>query len=290
MTSRLRPLALPDLTGRTALVTGGSSGIGLETARALSAAGASVWVTSRTEQRASDAAAAVGALPEVLDTSSFASVDALLERWGSRPVDVLVLNAGIAAPSHRVESVDGHELTLATNALGHVRLAHGLRDAVREASGRVVTVGSIAAHTADGSAGDLELSRRWSRGQAYSRSKLASIVLGLELPGRAGIAATPAHPGYATTPFFGDGAGWRVVAPVARRISVGQDSADGAQPLIAAAVGLEFPRDTGYLGPRRGLVGAPGPASLPRPARDLDIRAQWWDGLCDLSGVPRSWS
>lgn len=80
------------------------------------------------------------------------------------------------------------------------------------------------------------------------------------------------------------------MAPLARRLAVGQDSADGAQPLIAAAVGLEVPGDNGYVGPRRGLVGVPGPASLPRPARDPRVRGRWWDALCDLAGVPRSWS
>ncbi len=215
MTSRLAPFPLPNLSGRSALVTGGSSGIGLEAARALAAAGASVVVTSRTQTRAADAAADVGARPEVLDTSSRSSVDALAERWGGAPVDILVLNAGIAPPRRRTDSVDGHELTLATNALGHVRLAHALREPLRAASGHVVTVGSIAANWADADASDLDLRRRWARGQAYARSKLACVVTALELPVRAGIAAVPAHPGWATTPFFGPGGAMRWVAPLA---------------------------------------------------------------------------
>lgn len=287
MTSRLAPLPLPDLTGRTALVTGGTSGIGLETARELAAAGASVVVTSRTAERAADAAAAVGGEPELLDTASFASVDALAARWADRPLDMLVLNAGIAAPRRRETSPEGHELTLATNVLGHLRLAHALAVPLRDAAGRVVTVGSIAALSADGDATDPNLERRWDRWRAYSRSKLASIIVAQELPGRTGIAATPAHPGYSTTAFFGPGRTMRAIAPLARALQIGQDGHDGAQPLIAAAVGTTFAHDTGYLGPRRGLTGAPGPASLPRPARDAGVRAAWWDALCDLAHVPR---
>lgn len=289
MPSRLAPFPLPDLSGRTALVTGGSSGIGLEAARALAAAGASVVVTSRTQARAADAAADVGARPEVLDTSSRSSVDALAERWGGAPVDILVLNAGIAPPRRRTDSVDGHELTLATNALGHVRLAHALAEPLRAAAGHVVTVGSIAANWADADASDLDLRRRWARGQAYARSKLACVVTALELPVRAGIAAVPAHPGWATTPFFGPGGGMRWVAPLALALRIGQDGRDGAQPLVAAAVATRFPRETGYVGPRRGLVGSPGPASLPRPARDAGVRAAWWAALCDRAGVPEEW-
>lgn len=289
VTSRLAPYPVPDLTGRTALVTGGSSGIGRAAARSLAAAGATVVLTSRTRERARDAASDTGGRPEVLDTSSFVSVDGLVERWGTRPLDFLILNAGIAAPPRRLDSADGHELTLATNTVGHVRLAHGLRAALRAASGRVVTVGSVAALAADASSHDLQLERRWSRGQAYARSKLACIILALELPARAGIAATPAHPGWATTPFFDPAGPLPVLAPLGRALRIGQDAADGSQPLVAAALGTTFDRGTGYTGPRRGLAGVPAPAPLPRAARDAAVRAAWWAGLCELAGVPQGW-
>lgn len=203
MPDRLPPLPLPDLTGRRALVTGGSTGLGLATGRALAGAGADVTVTSRSLARAQDAAASLGGSAAVLETASAASVDALVAAWGGRPLDLLVLNAGANAGRRRDVTADGQERTLATNALGHVRLTHGLLEPLRAASGRVVTLGSLMAYQADADASDPGLERRWTPARAYARSKLACILLALELPARAGVAATCAHPGWATPPSSG---------------------------------------------------------------------------------------
>lgn len=296
MTDRLAPLSLPDLTGRSALVTGGSGGTGAAVAAALAAAGADVTITSRDNIRASTAAnrlrgVALGRVSaHTLDTADPGSVDQLAAQWGDRPLDMLVLNAGSAAPPTRVENEAGHESTMATNALGHVRLTHHLLGPLRAASGRVVTVGSLAALTADGDAGDLCLAESWTHRQAYARSKLACIVFALELPARAGVAAMPAHPGWAVTSFFGVRVPARALLGWGRTVRLAQSAADGAQPLVAAAVGLpDVGGSTGYVGPAKGVVGPPGPASLPRPARDASVRAAWWAALCEHAGVPQDW-
>lgn len=293
MIDRLPPLALPDLAGRTAVVTGGTAGLGLATCSALARAGAHVLLTARDPHRGSDAAGAVraaagpGAGPVgvlALDVASFASVDALVEEWGTRPVDVLVLNAGRNGGRERRTTVDGHERTMATNALGHLRLVHGLLPALRSVSGRVVTVGSLMADRAQPSASDLCLEHGWTPSRAYARSKFACLVLALELPARAGLAATAAHPGWSVTKIFGSGRTAALGCGFARVSRLGQSPADGAQPIIAAAAGLAD--GSPYLGPRRTLVGPPAPAKLPAALADAALRAAWWEALCEHAEVP----
>ncbi len=299
MTDRLPPLPLPDLTGRTALVTGGTAGIGLETCIGLARAGAHVVLTTRDPQRGLDAASAVraglgtgsGSVDVVsLDTASFASVDALVYSWGARPLDFLVLNAGRNGGRTRVETEDGHERTMATNALGHLRLAHGLLPALRSASGRVVTVGSLMANRAEPTASDLCSEANWTPSRAYARSKFACLVIAQELPSRSGVAALAAHPGWTFTKILGHGAFMRIGTVAGGWGRFGQSPADGAQPILAAAVGLPVADRTGYVGPSRALAGRPAPAPLPRALRDASIRATWWDALCDHAGVPQVWA
>lgn len=297
MSDRLQPLPLPNLTGRRFLVTGGTSGVGLGVATTLATAGACVTLTSRTRSRAEDAVdllrtqvpdAALHA--EELDTNSRASVDALVERWGDEPLHGLVLNAGRMSTQHREENADGHEVTMATNALGHVRLTHGLLPSLRAANGRVATLGSLMALRARPSASDVCLPVGWSRQQAYARSKFACVVFALELQQRAGVAALPAHPGWSTTAIFGPGLLSTATNLVGGRLRVGQSGLDGAQPVVAAVLGMaDLAGPTGYLGPRRGLTGAPGPATLPRAARDAGVRTRWWMALCQHAGVPTVW-
>ena len=301
MTDRLPPLALPDLTGRTALVTGGTSGLGLETATALARAGAHVTLTARDAQRGADAAGVVRAAlgpgagagrVEVLDldTSRFASVDGAVAAWGTRGLDMLVLNAGRNGGRVRHQTADGHERTMATNALGHLRLTHGLLPALRAAGGRVTTVGSLLAHRADPSASDVCLERGWTPARAYARSKLACLMIARELPGRAGVAAMAAHPGWTFTKILGTGRLMTATVDLSRRARVGQSPADGAQAIIAAAVGLSaLGGGSGYLGPTGMLAGSVGAARPPRALADPALREAWWTALCEHAGVPTDW-
>lgn len=300
MIDRLPPLPLPDLAGRTALVTGGTAGIGLATCVALARAGARVVLTARDPQRGSDAAGVVraglgGGAGSVdvadLDVSSFSSVDALVTDWGTRALDIVVLNAGRNGGRTRHETADGHERTMATNALGHLRLVHGLLPALRAASGRVVTVGSLMAGRAEPAASDLCLEHDWTPSRAYARSKFACIAMALELPARAGVTAAAAHPGWTFTKILGTGRRTAVGNAFGGLTRMGQSPADGAQPILAAAVGLPgLAEPTGYVGPRRGTAGPPTPARLPGALGDAEVRAAWWDALCEHAGVPGVWA
>ncbi|HXO52487.1 MAG TPA: SDR family NAD(P)-dependent oxidoreductase, partial [Mycobacterium sp.] len=138
-----------DLSGKTAIVTGASSGIGVETARALAGAGAAVTLAVR------DTAAGDGVAAEIragtgntsvsvgaLDLSDLTSVAAFVRAW-TGPLDILVDNAGVMAIQELTVSPSGHEMQFATNHLGHFALAVGLHGALADAgSARIVSVSS----------------------------------------------------------------------------------------------------------------------------------------------------
>lgn len=136
-------LAGVDLTGKRMIVTGGVSGLGTETVRALAQAGAEVVIATRNP---ADAKPILEEFPKTqaaaLDLADLRSVRAFTDAW-SGPVDALVANAGVMMLPRREVSAQGWEMQLAVNYLGHFALAHGLHDAMRAAGGaRVVTVSS----------------------------------------------------------------------------------------------------------------------------------------------------
>jgi len=142
------PADLPDLTGRTVLVTGANAGIGEITARELAAHGADVVLACRNVDAGKAAAASMKGSTRVeqLDLASQASVHEFAERWNG-PLDILINNAGVMNPPRYRETVDGHELMFGTNHLGHFALTGLLLPALLSAAKpRVVTVSSIAHH------------------------------------------------------------------------------------------------------------------------------------------------
>jgi NAD(P)-dependent dehydrogenase (short-subunit alcohol dehydrogenase family) len=180
-----------ELTARRAVVTGGASGIGVETARALAAAGAEVTLAVRNlaagERTAADIAQSTGSkevLVAPLDLADQASVAAFVDRWDG-PLHILVNNAGImAAPLTRTPQ--GWELQFATNHLGHFALATGLHRALASAGGaRVVSVSSSAHHRSPVVFDDIHFERReyepWS---AYGQSKTANVLFAVEASAR----------------------------------------------------------------------------------------------------------
>lgn len=202
----------PDMTGRTALVTGGSSGIGKEIARGLSRLGATVVLTSRDAARAEAAAVEIAAdggpgeaLAMSLDVADPDSVAAFARAFRARhpELHVLVNNAG-AWFTERKLSPGGHELTLATNVLGPFLVAEALLDSLRAAGdARIVNVVSAFAGNYD--AGDLEFSRRRFSGfKAYAQSKQALRMLTWGLADRlagTGVTVNAAAPGFVRTGF-----------------------------------------------------------------------------------------
>lgn len=195
-----------DLSGKTIVVTGCNSGIGLETMRVLALRGAHVIGTARTAERGREACASVQgkATPEVLELSDFDSVVACANaiRALGVPIDVLVCNAGVLLTD--LQQVRGLEMQFVVNHLGHFILANRLLERVTAApQGRVVVVGSIAHRQAPpgGIQFDNLSGKGWER-QAYGHSKLANGLFSLELSRRlAGTRATSnsLHPGVVAT-------------------------------------------------------------------------------------------
>lgn len=180
-----------DLTGRTAVVTGGAAGIGIETVRALAAAGATVTIAARdldAARRAVDDVSASTGSTRVhaahLDLVDLDSVDAFVQAWDG-PLDVLVANAGVMDTPHRTTK-HGWELQLATNHLGHFALALGLRRALAAAdAARVVVVSSSGHGSSPVVLDDLMFERRaYEPGLAYGQSKTANVLFAVELTRR----------------------------------------------------------------------------------------------------------
>ena len=189
-----------DLTGRRAIVTGGASGIGIETARALAAVGAEVTLAVRDTEAGSRTAADIGHSLAVapLDLSNRASVAAFVAAWEG-PLHILVNNAGMMA-SPLMRTAEGWEMQFATNHLGHFSLATGLHDALAAAGdARVVSVSSAAHLRGAVVFDDIMFERReyepWS---AYGQSTTANVLFAVEATRRwagDGIAVNALHPG-----------------------------------------------------------------------------------------------
>ncbi|MFJ8912094.1 SDR family NAD(P)-dependent oxidoreductase [Amycolatopsis sp. NPDC102389] len=195
-----------DLSGKLALVTGGYSGLGLETTRALANAGAHVVVPAR---RPADAEAALAGISgtEVgeLDLADLASVEEFARRFlgTGRPIDVLIASAGImAAPERRVGP--GWESHFAINHLGHHALVNRLWPALAAAGGaRVVTVASSGHHSSPMRWDDVQFERGYDRWLAYGQAKTANVLFAVHLDrlgAEHGIRAFSLHPGAILTP------------------------------------------------------------------------------------------
>jgi len=293
---RFKPADLPDLSGRTAIVTGANSGIGWHTANELAAHGARVVLACRNVELGKQAAARITGETRVeqLDLASVESVRAFAEAW-DEPLDLLINNAGVMTPPHYRETAEGHELQFGTNHLGHFALTGRLLPALlATAAPRVVTVSSIAHHS--GGPRLLEQNPRegYKPQEYYGNSKLANLLFGLELQRRATAAGSPltstmAHPGVSNTNLFtsrdGRGAHFvvRTFAPYVMPLVL-QSAARGADPSLYAATLAEPGSYTGPTG-RMEFRGPIGPAKLSRPARDEQLAAQLWELSEQVTGV-----
>ena len=311
MTQRWSEADIADQTGRTAVVTGANSGLGLRTAEVLADKGARVLLACRSAERGAKAleqvrAAASGVAPELvkLDLADLGSVReaaaSVRERTGDR-LDVLVNNAGLMM-TPRGKTTDGFETQFGTNHLGHAALTWLLLPALRGGSGsRVVTLSSVAATGARIDVTDPNFEhRRYNPGAAYGQSKLANQVFALELDRRlraAGddVLSLTAHPGYTWTG-LGQGMARSYRNPVLRAVIGGgnrlgeillaQGPRMGALPQLYAATadGVEGGE---YIGPRGvgGLRGYPVKVNPLAAARSEAIGAALWDLTAKLTGV-----
>lgn len=280
---------LPDLSGRTAVVTGANSGIGLVTARELARAGAHVVLAVRDVERGAVAARAIDGSTDVrrLDLADLASVRAFASGW-SGDIDVLVNNAGVMAIPRR-RTVDGFEMQLGTNHLGHFALTNLLLAHVTD---RVVTVSSTAHRMGRIDLADLNWERRrYQAWAAYGQSKLANLLFTFELERRlaasgSAVRAVAAHPGYAATnlqshaenPFS------KLMMAVANRV-VAQPDTMGALPTLFAAT-QDLPGGT-YVGPDgfQGSRGHPTVVGCSAAASDTTVARALWEASEALTGT-----
>ncbi|MCR6628453.1 MAG: SDR family oxidoreductase [Pseudoxanthomonas sp.] len=286
---------MPSQAGRIFVVTGGTSGIGFESAKALAAAGAEVIIAARNPQRGEEAVASIRqAAPganvrfEALDLGDLASVHALGSRLAlSLPrLDGLINNAGIMEPPQRNTTPDGFEMQFATNYLGHFALTADLLPLLRKSDApRVVTLSSIAARRGAIHFDDLQFEHEWDTAQAYRQSKLACLMFAQELQRRSdaqgwGIASIASHPGLSRTnllPSQGRSTVlWRLF----------QTAEQGALPTLYAATAPDA-QGGRYYGPT-GLLearGELGHARVPEAATDTEPAARLWNVSETLAGV-----
>ncbi|MFE2019107.1 SDR family NAD(P)-dependent oxidoreductase [Streptomyces sp. NPDC059499] len=194
-----------DLSGSTAIVTGGYSGLGLETTRALAGAGARVIVPARRRAAAEEAVKGIdGVETDDLDLSDLDSVRGFAERFlaSGRELDIVINNAGImACPETRVGP--GWEAQFATNHLGHYALVNHLWPAIARGGARVIAMSSGAHGITGVRWDDVQFERGYDRWQAYGQAKAANVLFAVHLDalGRdSGVRAFAVHPGSILTP------------------------------------------------------------------------------------------
>ncbi|MGW0487907.1 oxidoreductase [Streptomyces olivaceus] len=293
------PDDIPDQGGRTALITGASGGIGLETARVLARHGARVVLAGRDRTALERAARAIreaahGARADtlLLDLADLSSVrDAATRIAETETVDLLFNNAGVMNLPERRTTRDGFEMTFGTNHLGHFAFDAQVWPALlRSTAPRVVTVSAVAARWPAGKLDDLMSEKSYRAMGAYAKSKRANIVYTLELARRTAhsrLEAVVVHPGSAMTGLQQHGTGTlsRIVTPLAARLLMG--SADGAAwPSLYAATSAHVGSGQ-FIGPagRDQATGTPKPARLPKGADDAGEGGRLWTASERLTGV-----
>ncbi len=304
-TQRWTAANMPDLTGRTVIVTGANSGLGYCTAQALAHNGASVTMAVRDVAKGEQAKQTMGRLRgtldvQQLDLSDLASVRAFSAAWSAgnpQGLDLLINNAGIMAIPRR-ESTDGHELQFATNHLGHFALTGLLLPAlVAVPHSRVVNVSSSAHRMARRiNFDDLMGIKKYSKWGAYGQSKLANLLFTSELQRRftendLTVTTSAAHPGFAATNLQGVSPHMRGaklegrLTALANKV-IAQPANMGALPILFAATMPGLPGNS-YVGPSgRGEVkGYPKLVDRSTAAKDAEQARRLWQVSEALTGV-----
>jgi len=298
---------MPDLSGKTAVVTGANSGLGYETTKALAASGARVIMACRTLSKAKGAQAkllddledsqssSAEIDIEIVDLSSLESVDAFVARMYEthEHLDLLINNAGVMATPPQITD-DGIEFQFACNHTGHFALTAGLMPLLHDTPGsRVVAVSSLAARSGSLIDHDPTSLDGYDPMAVYGATKLANQVFAVEFDRRLRAAGSPtisvaAHPGLSATNLF-DGFDMPKVFAIGARFGsklVTQPASIGALPQLRAACDPGV-RGGSYFGP-----GLPGqaygpPKEIPilRHAADLDTGSKLWDLSVELTGA-----
>lgn len=300
-------ITVPDLTGRRALVTGASDGVGVQIATHLARAGAEVIMPVRNPGKGKAAAAHIeqeipGAALDVatMDLSSLASVEAFADELlaDGRPIHFAINNAGVMTPPSRQETADGLELQLGTNHIGHVALIGRLLPLLRAGAATVTSQVSIAADRNDVAWDDINWEKSYDGMKAYSSSKILLGLFGMELNRRSiaggwGITGNLSHPGVTPTnllaaqPQMGrrkDTPAVRVIRALSRRGWVVGTPESAALPAVLAATRGEGGKLYGPSGFRH-LGGPPTEQTVYSRLTDVDDAVRGWQLSQDLAGV-----
>ena len=296
---------IPDQSGRLAIVTGATGGLGLETALDLAVAGAEVILVGRNATKGAEALTLIrGRMRdanirfEQVDLADLGSVNAFAARMlaAERPIDILINNAGVMAVPSRQTTADGFEMQFGTNYLSHFALTARLLPLLRAGKARVVQLASIAHKGGRIRLDDLNYETGYKPWPVYQQSKLAMLMFAIALQRRSdangwNLTSVAAHPGYAHTdliangPGSGAGALYRWGVGVFERIA-GHSAAEGALPTLMAATAPNV-TPGGYYGPQgwQDLKGPPGPAAIRPQALDADVADALWAASERLTGV-----
>lgn len=307
--ARRAEVNVPDLTGKLAVVTGGSDGIGFGLAGRLAAAGAEVILPVRNQAKGQAAVERLHtATPDArisirqMDLSSLQSVADVaggLVAEG-RPIHILINNAGVMTPPNRQTTADDFELQWGTNHLGHFALTARLLPLLSAGNARVTTQSSVAARSNAINWEDPNFEKSYSGGKAYSHSKIANLMFGLELNRRSelagwGITSNVSHPGVTATnllaaqPHMGrttDTLSVRLIRTMARMGILAQTVDQGLLPALYAAThpeaeGGKFYGPSGF----QHISGAPAEQEVYQPASDMADAARLWELSEKLVGL-----
>ena len=275
-----------------AIITGASSGLGLESALALAVKGFDLTLVARGEKRLHDAAQKIqlanqdaSITPVVLDISDFDQVRSFAASV-QRPVDVLMNNAGLMGPDFKL-SKQGIEIQMATNHLGHFMLTAGLWDKLNQAeNAHVISLSSVVHRRGNFDAGDIEVLRgadekKYNRWQRYADTKLACLWFARELHNRIAaeggqIKSVAAHPGWAITGLQENFP--HILDPFA------QTAKQGARSQIEAALGSDI-ESGDFVGPNLELWGKPRKIKGSKRSHDVQAMAALWRTSEELTGV-----
>ena len=298
--------SIPNQSGKLAVITGATGGLGLETALGLVGAGAEVILAGRNPTKGRNAEALIRQKHknakvrfELADNASLLSIKDFADRMMSagRPIHMLINNAGIMAPHDRATTADGFELQTGTNYLSHFALTARLLPLLSAGKARVVQLSSFGHRTGKIQLDDLNYEHGYDAFPVYSQSKLAMLMSALELDRKSdakswGLTSVAAHPGFARTDLFANGPAsganivLRSIIPVAKQI-MGQSAAAGALPTLMAAT-MPGVKGGQYFGPQgfKEFKGRPGPGKIESQALDATVAAKLWtlsEGLTGLS-------
>ncbi len=290
---------IPDQSGKTAVVTGANSGLGLVTARELARAGADVVMACRNVEKGEAAAVEIAAAANItrprvaaLDLSDLSSVRAFAEGLEFSELNLLVNNAGIMM-TPKEATADGFELQFGTNHLGHYALSGLLLGRLAKAADpRVVTLSSIEHKMGHIHFDDLDFENGYSPRTAYRQSKLANASFGLEFDRRLRAAGSPiksvlAHPGYSDTNLQTTGpTGLMKRILVVGNMLLAQDAVAGTLPTLYAATASDVVGGD-YYGPDgfKELRGHPTKVKVIPEGRDPEIARMLWEISEERTGV-----